>query len=65
MSEIPPKRNDWFSPSVILTMVGMLIVGLTAWNNLGASSDKRLSALEDRVEILWGEWLAEKRAAVQ
>ena len=64
MSGMRPK-NDWLSPSVILTLVAMAITGLAAWNNLGSSTDKRLSRLEDRVELMWGEWIADKRVAVQ
>jgi hypothetical protein len=57
MNQKPPNRSEWLTAPVILTVIAMVLTGLGIWNNFSSATDKRLQRLEDRVEILWGDWL--------
>lgn len=63
MSE--PKRNDWFSPSAILGVVGLLAAGVATYSKFDGrisiqeaaaqQTDKRLERLETKVDFLVGQ----------
>lgn len=54
-------KNEWLTAPVILTLIAMALTGLATWANFSSATEKRLQRLEDRVEILWGDWLLERR----
>lgn len=60
MNQRPPK-SDWLTAQVVLTLIAMALTALATWNNFNSATDKRLQRLEDRVDILWVEWLGERR----
>lgn len=60
MNQKPPK-TEWLTAPVILTLVSMALTALATWANFSSATDKRLQRLEDRVELLWGDWLVERR----
>ncbi len=52
-------RNDWLTPSVVLTLISLAMTAFAAYSTFQGDTDKRLQRLEDRVDLLWGEWLRE------
>lgn len=60
MNQKPPK-TEWVTAPVILTLISMALTALATWANFSSATEKRLQRLEDRVELLWGDWLIERR----
>lgn len=63
MTSPRPPRNEWATAPVVLTMIAMAMTAFVAYSTFQGATDKRLQRLEDRVDLLWNEWVATHRGA--
>lgn len=50
-------KSEWLNASVVLTLISLAMTAFAAYTTFQGTTDRRLQRVEDRTEILWGEWL--------